>query len=160
MLCDRGTVDGAAYWPKGILVNLIQIFFHETLRYLGTDDFFNAFNTSLEAELARYDGVLFFDSAACTQNAINGTMLEGGNPHRREEEQEARDLNTKLKQLWYFFNVSLLFANNLHRSQHPNFREVRSSSSFLTKIETGTRAATEMLSKLGVSVAREKSTHS
>src|SRR6185295_15731257 len=33
LLCDRGTIDGAAYWPDG------------------TDEYFRAMNTSFEAEL-------------------------------------------------------------------------------------------------------------
>src|SRR4051794_3034510 len=37
LLCDRGTIDGAAYWPDG------------------TDQYFGAMGTTLEVELARYD---------------------------------------------------------------------------------------------------------
>ncbi len=40
IVCDRGTVDAAVYWPGGI------------------DDFFRQMNTSLEEELSRYDAVL------------------------------------------------------------------------------------------------------
>ncbi len=45
-LCDRGTVDGAAYWPGG------------------PDAFFAAMGTSHERELARYDAVVFLRTAA------------------------------------------------------------------------------------------------
>src|ERR1044071_7743349 len=37
LLCDRGTPDGAGYWPDGV------------------DAFFGAMSTRWEAELARYD---------------------------------------------------------------------------------------------------------
>ena len=46
LLCDRGTVDGAAYWPNG------------------DRDFFEAMGTSFETELQRYDAVVFFETAA------------------------------------------------------------------------------------------------
>ena len=46
LLCDRGTLDGAAYWPGE------------------PEEFFAAIGTSLEAELARYDAVIFFETAA------------------------------------------------------------------------------------------------
>ncbi len=38
----------------------------------------------LFSELSRYDAVLFFQSAAIGNRAINGTMLEGGNAVRNE----------------------------------------------------------------------------
>ena len=40
IICDRGSIDGAVYWPHG------------------PEDFFKAMHTSLEAELARYDAVI------------------------------------------------------------------------------------------------------
>src|SRR5512147_1065958 len=44
LLCDRGTVDGAAYWPGE------------------SHHFFEALGTTLDRELARYDAVIFFES--------------------------------------------------------------------------------------------------
>lgn len=41
LLCDRGTIDGAAYADGD------------------PQDFFASVNTTFEAELARYDGVIF-----------------------------------------------------------------------------------------------------
>lgn len=46
LLLDRGTVDGAAYWPDG------------------PDAYWNDLNTSLESELARYDAVILLETAA------------------------------------------------------------------------------------------------
>ncbi|MEB2310449.1 MAG: AAA family ATPase [Sorangiineae bacterium] len=77
LLCDRGTVDGAAYWPGS------------------ADDFFLELGTTLERELERYDAVIFFESAACS-----GLKIEGGNPVRVETAQEAVDLDHRLRRLW------------------------------------------------------------
>lgn len=77
LLCDRGTIDGAAYWPGE------------------TDLFFSHMNTSLQQELDRYDAVIFFETAA-----VGGISIEGGNPNRIESLQEALILDQKLKSLW------------------------------------------------------------
>lgn len=77
LLCDRGTVDGAIYWPDE------------------PPDFFTSLNTSLEQELSRYDAVIFFETAA-----VGGVSIEGGNPIRIESNEEAIKLDHKLKQLW------------------------------------------------------------
>ena len=77
LLCDRGTIDGAAYWPEG----------HSR--------FFEAMGTSLEQELKRYDAVVFFETAA-----VAGLSIEGGNPVRQETLAQARDLDASLRTLW------------------------------------------------------------
>jgi predicted ATPase len=46
LLLDRGTIDGAAYWPDG------------------PDDFWRDVGTTREAELARYDAVILLDTCA------------------------------------------------------------------------------------------------
>jgi len=77
LLCDRGTIDGAAYWP-------------------GTpEDFFRAMHTSFEQELTRYDAAVFFQSAAA-----GGLKIEGGNPARTESDEEAAALDKILRGLW------------------------------------------------------------
>lgn len=96
LLCDRGTVDGAAYW------------------YDGQDAFFHTVGTSLEAELKRYDAVVFFETAA-----VAGLSIEGGNPVRNESLAQAVELDRRLRTLW---------------SRHPRFTLVPHSSSFLEKI--------------------------
>ena len=68
LLCDRGTIDGAAYWPGDS-----NLFFEEQ-------------DSSLDQELSRYDGVIFFESAA-----VGGLDIEGGNPARLESIQQAAD---------------------------------------------------------------------
>ncbi len=107
LLCDRGTVDGAAYGP-------------------GTpDEFFSGLGTSLEGELARYDGVIFFESAA-----VGGMTIEGGNPVRNETIAEAVVLDGRLRDLW---------------RQHPRFVLIRHHPSFFQKITLGLAALDSMV---------------
>ncbi len=95
LLCDRGTIDGAAYWPNS------------------PDEFFAAAGTTLQAELARYDHVIFFETAA-----VGGISIEG-HPARTETVEECVALDAALRALW---------------SQHPRFTLIRHQSSFLRKI--------------------------
>ena len=87
LLCDRGTIDGAAHWPDG------------------EDSFFEEMDTTLAVQLSRYDAVLFFESAA-----VGGIQIEGGNPVRVETLEQAVTLDTKLRSLWcqhpYFVHIS------------------------------------------------------
>lgn len=46
LILDRGTIDGAGYWPDGV------------------DAFWTAMKTTRTAELARYDGVVWLETAA------------------------------------------------------------------------------------------------
>jgi predicted ATPase len=89
LLCDRGTVDGAAYWP-------------------GTPhDYFSAVGTTLESELRRYDAVIFFETAA-----VGGASIEGGNPVRNESLEEAVELDGRLRGLWARHPRFVLVPNN------------------------------------------------
>ncbi len=99
LLCDRGTVDGAAYWPGE------------------PDEFFAHLGTSLDDELARYDAVVFFETAA-----VGGISIEGGNPARIESNEEAVRLDLRLRDLW---------------SKHPNFVLVPHHASFIKKVTSG-----------------------
>ena len=76
LLCDRGTIDGGAYWP-------------------GPGDFFTAMGTSLRAELERYDAVVFFETAAA-----GGLGIEGGNRIRTESAEESLALDAALRELY------------------------------------------------------------
>jgi len=96
LLCDRGTIDGAAYWPDG------------------SDEYFRAMNTSLDAELDRYDAVVFFETAA-----VAGLSIEGGNPVRLESLEQARRLDAQLRLLW---------------SRHRRFLFVPHDQSFFRKL--------------------------
>ncbi len=78
LLCDRGTIDGAAFWPEAAPLG-----------------FFETLGTSLDRELGRYDAVIFFESAA-----VGDISIEGGNPARTESNAEARELDMRLRELW------------------------------------------------------------
>ena len=78
LLCDRGTLDSAVYWPDG------------------KDEFFLSMGTTEEKELQRYDAVIFFESAAVGHKEV----IEGGNPHRIETISEAIAIDSSLKALW------------------------------------------------------------
>lgn len=110
LLCDRGTVDGAIYWPGA------------------PDDFFEAVGTTLQAELARYDAVVFFQSAA-----VGHLTIEGGNPVRTETVQEALELDTRLHRIW---------------ARHPRFRLIPHSRSFMKKITTGLGVLESLIAEL------------
>lgn len=98
-LCDRGTVDGGAYWPAG------------------PDDFFAHVGSTHADELARYDAVIFFETAA-----VGGMAVEGGNRYRVESDVEAIELDGRLRALW---------------EPHPRFHLVPHHRSFLRKINAG-----------------------
>ena len=110
LLCDRGTVDGAAYWPDA------------------PHHFFNAIGSTQEAELARYDAIIFFETAAA-----GGLHIEGGNPVRNESIQQAVALDRKLRTLW---------------SRHPRFVLVPHNTSFFKKISFGLAVIDGMVSEL------------
>lgn len=110
LLCDRGTLDGAAYWPGE------------------PEEFFAAIGTSLEAELARYDAVIFFETAA-----KGHIQIEGGNPARTEGEEQALALDTRLRALW---------------QRHQRFVLVPHSPSFFRKITFGLATLESLVAQL------------
>lgn len=78
LICDRGTVDGFAYWPED-----------------DHNKFFSAMNTTLEQELSRYDAVIFFETAA-----FDGNDIKSNNPVRTESKKQAVELDKKLHAIW------------------------------------------------------------
>jgi predicted ATPase len=114
LLCDRGTVDGAAYWPGA------------------AEPFFADLGTTLRAELARYDAVVFFETAAAGDRTITSN-----NPARVESNQEALELDRRLRALW---------------SQHPRFVDVPHDPSFFRKIAAGLAAIERLVAELACPV--------
>jgi hypothetical protein len=110
LLCDRGTIDGAAYWPDD------------------PEGFFAAIGSSLEHEFARYDAVIFFESAA-----VGGIAVEGGNPIRIESNEQALVLDQRLHAIW---------------SKHPRFIVVPHDPSFVKKIMFGLAALESIVAQL------------
>ena len=77
ILCDRGSLDGLAYWPSG------------------EEDFFQRMNTSIENEFSRYDAVIFFETAA-----KSGESIRSNNPIRNESDHAAIEIDNKLQKVW------------------------------------------------------------
>jgi predicted ATPase len=75
LLCDRGTVDGAAYWP-------------------GPGDLWSAVGTTRAEQLARYDAVIHLR----TPSAESG--YNRANPLRTETAAEAAVLDARIVHAW------------------------------------------------------------
>lgn len=110
LLCDRGTIDGAAYWPGA------------------PEEFFAALGTTLAQELARYDEVIFFETAA-----VGGLSIENGNRVRTESMEEAIAVDRRLREVW---------------STHPRFTFVAHDRSFLAKINDGLAKLTAIVDRI------------
>jgi predicted ATPase len=102
LLCDRGTPDGGGYWPDG----------HEA--------FFEAMSTRWQDELARYEAVLFLETAAA-----QGLSIADGNAIRGEDREAACAIDRRLRGVW---------------SAHRNFAFVPCQVDFSAKIADGCRA--------------------
>lgn len=96
LLCDRGTCDGGGYWPEG------------------PEGFFEAMGTSWQTELARYDAVLFLETAA-----VGGYSIAEGNETRTESLSEAIAIDSSLREVW---------------SRHPCFLHVPHEPDFMVKV--------------------------
>jgi hypothetical protein len=97
-LCDRGTVDGLAYWP-------------------GTEEsFYKECNTSREREFARFSAVIHLE----TPTADEGYNHQ--NPVRIESPAEARAIDQKIIKAWEghpnFINIPATedFMTKAHRA--------------------------------------------
>ncbi len=95
IVCDRGTVDAAVYWPGGV------------------EDFFAKMNTSLEAELARYDAVLHLSPPE------NPAFYQSTHV-RTENLEEAFAIDRKILKIW---------------EKHPNRLVVGGKEHFFEKAE-------------------------
>ncbi len=76
VLCDRGTIDGLAYWPGS------------------AEDFWAATSTTLEAELARYHAVIHLR----TPTTLQGYNHQ--NPLRTESSTMAAAIDARILDLW------------------------------------------------------------
>jgi predicted ATPase len=117
LLCDRGTVDGGAYWPEG------------------ADDFYDTVGSSHAAELARYDAVLFFETAALGHHGF-----ESENRYRTESQQEAIELDGRLRSLW---------------SPHRHFTVVPHAASFFRKMTIGLGLLESLISQMPAAHRRD-----
>lgn len=76
VLCDRGTLDGLAYWP-----------FREA-------DFFAQLHTTVEAEYARYAAVIHLRAPSATDG------YNHRNPLRIETAEEASAIDQRIERAW------------------------------------------------------------
>lgn len=76
MLCDRGTLDGVAYWPGPV------------------DEFFSSVGTTLGDELSRYDVVIHLRTPALEQG------YNRQNPVRTESAADAGDVDRRIMVAW------------------------------------------------------------
>ncbi len=75
MLCDRGTIDGGAYWP-------------------GPGDLWTEVGTSRELELQRYAAVIHLRTPS------EATGYDWSNPIRTESAREAAVIDERIAQIW------------------------------------------------------------
>ena len=99
LLCDRGVPDGAGYWPEG------------------PDAFFAAMGIEWQAEIQRYDAVLFLETAAA-----GGLSIEAGNATRSETLEAAVQVDARLREVY---------------RQHPNCEFIAHEADFATKVARG-----------------------
>jgi len=109
LLCDRGTPDGGGYWPEG----------HEA--------FSQAMNTTCEAELARYEAVVFLETAAAAD-----LVIANNNDTRTEDRETAVAIDRRLHALW---------------SRHPNFHHVPCTPVFEDKLSQALAVAADLLAR-------------
>jgi predicted ATPase len=76
ILCDRGTIDGLAYWPGRV------------------EDFWTAAGTTAEAELSRYDRVIHLRTPS------NGQGYNHANPVRTESPEVAAAIDARILAAW------------------------------------------------------------
>jgi predicted ATPase len=111
LLCDRGTPDGGGYWPDG------------------PEAFFGELGRSWQAELGRYQAVLFLESAA-----VGGIDIAPNNPVRNESSAAAALLDQRLRAIW---------------SPHPNFHHVAHELDFALKLARAAAALERILRAFG-----------
>jgi hypothetical protein len=75
-LCDRGTVDGLAYWPDA------------------QKDYWSQVHTTLEDEVVRYAAVIHLRTPAADQGYNHQNVL------RTESAEQARKLDERILQAW------------------------------------------------------------
>ncbi len=76
IVCDRGTLDGAAYFPGG------------------RAQFLKSVKTSLNEEFQRYDGVIHLETPTANMG------YDFSNPMRTESNKGARELDERTQSVW------------------------------------------------------------
>lgn len=86
-LCDRGTVDGAAYWPGSI------------------DSYWTELGTTLDEELGRYAAVIHLRTPAADQGYNRDNVL------RVESASEAQEIDQRILAAWEGHPCRLVVAS-------------------------------------------------
>lgn len=74
-LCDRGTIDGLAYWPDTSV------------------EYFDQLDTSLSAEFGRYHAVIHLRTPSASSGYVQS-------PLRVESAEEASDIDRRIAEVW------------------------------------------------------------
>lgn len=105
LICDRGSLDSIAYWPQD------------------GSDFLTSVQSTLAAEVARYDWVLHLDTAP-------EDHYDSENPIRTETYSEAQALNQRILDAW---------------SHHPHRIIIRHHTDFFSKMGSGMKIVRTLL---------------
>jgi predicted ATPase len=89
VVCDRGSLDGIAYWPTGER----------------SSEFLKAVGSSMAEEIARYDWVIHLDTAPRDD-------YDTTNPLRNESYDEAFEVNERIKEAWSHHPRRIIIENN------------------------------------------------
>lgn len=90
-ICDRGTLDGLAYWPTS------------------QEDFFKHIGSSMDQEVARYAWVIHLDTAS--ELSYQASTI------RKETYKEAQEINKRIKDAWAQHPRRILIPNNSNFSR-------------------------------------------
>ncbi len=121
IICDRGSLDGIAYWPGP---------------GPGTD-FLTTVNSTMETEVSRYDWVIHMDTAPLS-------YYDETNPLRNESYDEAWKLNEKVKQAWAAHPQRFVITN----SESEHFLEKMQRALFVVEKIIEGKSHQEIVSEL------------
>jgi nicotinamide riboside kinase len=88
IVCDRGRLDSAAYWPENSEI-----------------DFLSCLKTTEAKEISRYDWVLHLDTASVED-------FDRSNPVRLENHNQALELNQKILNAWKNHPQRIVITNH------------------------------------------------
>jgi predicted ATPase len=121
-LCDRATIDGAAYWPGG------------------PDAFFQTLGTTHERELARYDAVVFMHTAAMLPAGYERDMEV-----RTEDTAEAIALDRSIHAL--YADHPRLIEVDSHTSFLDKLTVVRNAVATLLRIPVASHGGLQLVAE-------------
>jgi nicotinamide riboside kinase len=121
IICDRGSLDGVAYWPGPG----------------PSTDFLKSVTSSFEQEVKRYDWVIHLDTAPMS-------YYDQTNPLRNESFEEAWALNESIKKAWSVHPQRFVITN----SESEHFLEKMQRALFVVEKIIEGKSYQEILSEL------------